>query len=324
MKYVNSGDLQQSQTSYPQYQKLSYDDASRGRGGTGGALMAPEIQINDVAAKEWWKKHFGHVLMVDFPKFAALLQTTFPSILAQDATTLKDILDHGYTGFISQYRFNEFLKGFGPFDKMVDNVRLILKEKWFHGFLSSRESELLMKVNNSPEGTFLVRFSKSKPGSFALAFMKSGNCRHILIESNMPVGLSVSEQEGSGSTRVFKSLHDIVKHYNFVLKHPYVGTISRQDWFHGDVNAEESNELLEGQPGGTFLVRFSSKGTFAASFVDTKGQIRHVLIINKGKDTYEVNTGEAETMTFASIELLVKYYMDKGVFKFPLKTENQK
>jgi len=156
-----------------------------------------------------------------------------------------------------------------------------------------------------------------------MAFVKQQIVRHILIESNMPTGLSVSEQENTGTSRIFKSLHEIIAHYNFVLKNPFISTLPGKVWFHGDISAEEANDLLTGQKCGTFLVRFSSKGTFAASFVDSKDTIRHVLIASKGKDCFEVNTGDAETMIFTSIKDMVNYYHEKEVFKYPLKTESQ-
>lgn len=39
-------------------------------------------------------------------------------------------LDHNITGYISQYKFSEFLKGFGPFDKSIENVQKILAEPY--------------------------------------------------------------------------------------------------------------------------------------------------------------------------------------------------
>ena len=69
---------------------------------------------------------------------------------------------------------------------------------WFHGFLSGRESELLIKNHCEPEGSFIVRFSKSKPGSFALAFLRDGHVNHILVESLQPEGFKILTQETSG------------------------------------------------------------------------------------------------------------------------------
>jgi hypothetical protein len=103
------------------------------------------------------------------------------------------------------YKWSEFLKGFGPLTNVVNNVRTttttaaatnasacttptladaallrdshcrvqvrnILTAPWFHGFLTSREAELLLE--DQPIGTFLIRFSRSSGGSFALAFVQ--------------------------------------------------------------------------------------------------------------------------------------------------------
>jgi len=136
----------------------------------------------------------------------------------------------------------------------------------------------------------------------------------------MPQGLIVSEQETSGTSRVFKSVQEILQHYSFALRIPYTSTLPQKVWFHGDINTEEANELLMNEKTGTFLIRFSSKGTFAASFIDTKGLIRHVLINTKGKDCYEVNTGDGEITTFSTIKDMVSYYHEKGIFRYPLKT----
>jgi len=262
--------------------------------------------------------------MVEFKKFMDnFIKFHGSDIPISDQSNLRNILDHGDTNYVSQYRFSEFLKGFGPFENCLVNVRNILKEVWFHGFLSSREAELLLKTSYSIDGTFLVRFSKSKPGSFAMAFVKNQTIRHILIESDMPRGLSVNEQDNSGNARLFKSLQEIIQHYDFVLKYPFMSALPQKIWFHGDLSAEESNDLLNGEPVGTFLVRFSSKGTFAASFIDSKGSIRHVLITSNRKDCFEVNTGDADTVVFTSIKDLVIYYNQKGVFMYPLKTANQ-
>lgn len=46
---------------------------------------------------------------------------------------------------ITQYKFSEFLKGFGPMADCLHNVKTILEEKWFQGYLTNRESELLLR-----------------------------------------------------------------------------------------------------------------------------------------------------------------------------------
>jgi len=287
------------------------------------SYLTRDIMIRDPAGKEWWRQAFGNVVMVEWDRFIALFAARFPGkVSVVEIKQLQGILDHSNTGHMSQYKFSEYLKGFGPFEQCVDTTKKLLSEKWFHGFLSSRESELLLRESRQPDGSFLVRFSKSKPGSFALAFVQTGGVKHILVESAMPEGLKISEQISSGSTRVFKNIDEILNHYKFVLKFPYVDTVSQKPWFHGDLSAEEANELLSDSAVGTFLVRFSSRGCFAVSFVDSMRAIRHVLVTSEGKNQYQVNTGDGESISFPNIQDLVNYYHGKGIFKIPLKTTN--
>jgi len=205
----------------------------------------------------------------------------------------------------------------------MENVRTILSERWFYGFLTSKESELLLKAAREPVGTFLVRFSKSKPGSFALAYVEKNSVNHILIESKMPLGFQISEKKQTGQSRIFPRLQDIIEHYNFVLLRPFESTLPQSTWFHGDLSSEEAVELLsENMQEGTFLIRFSSKGCFAASFV-SKGTVCHVLIDNQGMSSFTVNAGQTnQQITFNSIQELVAYYYEKKVFVTPLKTLN--
>lgn len=92
---------------------------------------------------------------------------------------------------------------------------------------------------------------------------------------------------------------------------------SKKRWFFGDLSTEEAKEVLNNQPNGTFLIRFSSKGCFAASFV-TQGAAKHVLIMNEGTTKYTLHTGEGqETLTFSSFDELINYYYSRGVFTQP-------
>ena len=162
------------------------------------SLPARESMITDPAGREFWTSNWGNALHVPLNSFLSSLRSLFPTITLQQERQVQQILDFSNTESVSQYKFAEFLKGFGPFQSCVTNVSKILSETWFHGFLSGRESELLMKNQCEPDGTFLVRFSKSKPGSFALAFLKDGVVNHILIESCMPEGYKILTQDSLG------------------------------------------------------------------------------------------------------------------------------
>lgn len=124
-------------------------------------------------------------------------------ILSAPLTCKCELSDNSATGYVNMYKWSEFLKGFGPVTNVVTNVRNvrfppllrdaniasleskvrnILTAPWFHGFLTSREAELLLE--DQWPGTFLIRFSRSSGGSFALAFVQdAGNILHILSTS---------------------------------------------------------------------------------------------------------------------------------------------
>ncbi len=119
----------------------------------------------------------------------------------------------------------------------------------------------------------------------------------------MPRGFKIDEEEGETS-KYFRSLQEIVDHYHVFLQYPFTSELPRErfgssfisflllllfsdhislgcsnSWFHGDVSSQEAQELLSGQPEGTFLIRFSSQpGCFAASYVAAHNEIKHALI----------------------------------------------
>lgn len=50
-------------------------------------------------------------------------------------------------------------------------------EEWFHGAISRKESEALLKV----DGDFLVRESQASPGQYVLTGMQGGAKKHLLL-----------------------------------------------------------------------------------------------------------------------------------------------
>jgi len=63
---------------------------------------------------------------------------------------------------VSQHKFSELLKGFGQIQDSLKNAKSVLGSKWFYGFLTRIETDLLLR--DQPVGTFLIRFSSSQPG----------------------------------------------------------------------------------------------------------------------------------------------------------------
>jgi hypothetical protein len=65
----------------------------------------------------------------------------------------------------------------------------------------------------------------------------------------------------------------------------------QKEWFHGDIDKQRSEDLLSGQPKGTFLVRTSTtskSSPFTISKVSKKGKINHQRINRRPDGLFEL------------------------------------
>eukprot|EP01119_Soliformovum_irregulare_P017626 TRINITY_DN5265_c0_g1_i3.p1 TRINITY_DN5265_c0_g1~~TRINITY_DN5265_c0_g1_i3.p1 ORF type:complete len:712 (-),score=239.28 TRINITY_DN5265_c0_g1_i3:707-2842(-) len=276
------------------------------------------VEIADLDGQRFWIEHFGKEMLAEAEKFLKILGTTLNQQMPPELKKiLKHILDNSNTGFISTYKFSEFLKGFGPFRSCVDNVTKITKNKWFHGFLTIEEAKRFLW--GQVVGTFLMRFSSTRPGSFALAFTAAPHSvTHVMIRTT-PEGFTISEE---GEEKLFKSVDLIVNYYNSVLKIPFDSTLPEEEWFYGDLGGPEAEELLRGKKAGTFLIRFSSQlGSLAGSYVNVDGSVGKCLIATSPA-YYIADEEGAKLGSFPTMTQLVKTL--STVFQFPCeKTENK-
>jgi hypothetical protein len=94
---------------------------------------------------------------------------------------LRSVLDDSNTGFVTVYKFAEFMKPFGPLPESINKVGQVIAQPWFHGYLSRVEAEKLLEPFQ--DGTFLVRFAESSPGAFAVGYVADKTTVHINIET---------------------------------------------------------------------------------------------------------------------------------------------
>lgn len=74
--------------------------------------------IADAEGRAFWKELCGlRATMLDWDTFVRELQRV--TGCAVNPKVLQNILDNSRTGFVSQYKFSEFLKGFGPLSKCI-------------------------------------------------------------------------------------------------------------------------------------------------------------------------------------------------------------
>ncbi|GAM17330.1 hypothetical protein SAMD00019534_005050 [Acytostelium subglobosum LB1] len=85
---------------------------------------------------------------------------------------------------VSMEQFGKVLAWFGCLkedgSQILDKIRQLMECAWFHGDISTAESE--NRLHKKPEGTFLVRFSTSESGSYTISKVsKNGVISHQRI-----------------------------------------------------------------------------------------------------------------------------------------------
>eukprot|EP01117_Protostelium_nocturnum_P008702 TRINITY_DN3118_c0_g1_i1.p1 TRINITY_DN3118_c0_g1~~TRINITY_DN3118_c0_g1_i1.p1 ORF type:complete len:903 (+),score=235.28 TRINITY_DN3118_c0_g1_i1:180-2888(+) len=223
----------------------------------------------------------------------------------EEEESFKMILDNSNTQTVTRYKFQEFLKGFGPLENVRENVNKLIAAQWFHGYISGPDAH--RELQGEPPGTYLVRFSGSRPGVFVLDYARANEAPNAVRLCAIPSGgFAVGD-------RHFNALEDLLHFYisHQVLKAPYTFKIANQPWFFGDITGEEAEAYLSGSPPGTFLIRFSmTPGCYAASFVGPDGLPKKGLIA-KTNGGFQVN---GKGQLFQSIEALIDGYRFRGYF----------
>ncbi|KAG1704729.1 SHC-transforming protein 3 [Nymphon striatum] len=83
-----------------------------------------------------------------------------------------------------------------------DQKQALLKEKWFHGPISRKESETLVVT----DGDFLVRESQGSPGQYVLTGMQGGITKHLLLVD--PEGVVRTKD------RTFESVSHLINYHS--------------------------------------------------------------------------------------------------------------
>lgn len=262
-----------------------------------------------------WDVLFGNETYV--VEWAEFVKGIGIAINEDEEQMLRTIIDHARTGSVTRFKFLQFLKGFGPLEHCISNVKKIVSAEYFHGFISSNEARLFLA--NQTIGTYLIRFSGSQPGAFVLDYVLEHNhVRSVRLMAH-PNGGFYAKTSGSDQEVIFKTLNELVQTYTSrnVLRKAFSSSVHKEPWFFGDISSDEANGLLQGKPFGTFLLRFSTNqpGCFAVSFVGADGQVLRGLITPAPEGKWQVS---GKGVMFASLADVVKHYQDQNIFTHPL------
>jgi len=165
-----------------------------------------DVAISDEHGRVFWKKNFlkqADVSWKEFePKFLEFIK--FPSdmielervnLLKGFEAVLAESTKNNENAIVDLEQFGRVLAWFGPLDfydknevevksdkgevdnsKILDRIRKLLMKNWFHGDISTPESQI--KLSGLPSGTFLVRFSNTQPGCYTISSSSNATIKH--------------------------------------------------------------------------------------------------------------------------------------------------
>lgn len=155
-------------------------------------------------------------------------------------------------------KFGNILKWFGPIvlshggidendTNLLHKIRQQLTEPWFHGDISTHESENMLL--NKPEGMFLVRFSTSSPGCFTISKVsfREKAIKHQKIQHRAGSYFEINGQQ-------YRTLRDLVQNQAQALElytacpgSRYLGLFMEQR-ISGYVDVEQEYPQPQAQP----------------------------------------------------------------------------
>ncbi|EGG16486.1 SH2 domain-containing protein [Cavenderia fasciculata] len=171
-----------------------------------------DCSIPDEYGAIMWKNHFKHIDDAPWKDFVNVF-ANFVGLTNQNTSTMYDLLcfSPNLVGstielnfkclkaiivsppkgvgpqeeeVVSMEQFGKVLAWFGNLrddgSQILDKIRNLMECAWFHGDISTSESE--NRLHKKPEGTFLVRFSTSEPGAYTISKVsKNGVISHQRI-----------------------------------------------------------------------------------------------------------------------------------------------
>ena len=134
-----------------------------------------ETGISEAEARAFWVENFEDEEAIRFEDLRHLAEKD-----EVDIRPLEAIFCDDHNGTISMKQFSLLYQWFGPWFKfteapgIVEEIKQILGERWFHGFIDT--SVMTERLSRCAPGTFLVRLSDSIKGCpFTLSYVAQGS-----------------------------------------------------------------------------------------------------------------------------------------------------
>mmetsp|Transcript_16887 Transcript_16887/g.31058 ORF Transcript_16887/g.31058 Transcript_16887/m.31058 type:complete len:545 (+) Transcript_16887:78-1712(+) len=263
------------------------DQALKGPNNRG--ILSVSHLIDDSDGRNWWVECFGaNKYAVEWSTFFKALQG-HPNPIVQkyiNKTGTTDLLmatiSPQQRKAVTALQWGNFLFSFGPGIRvaLIQMSASLKSPRWFAGALSLDEARIALMPY--PPGAFLIRFSERSLCSWAVSFCdeSTGQVAHSLIQATSS-DAKVSDKFVSGGTE-YKSLGDLVKQNNAQLREPIaiIKNSGPARVFRDFMSREETLDMLNGEPVGTFLIRFSSnqEATLVLAYVSESNGVQQSQI----------------------------------------------
>lgn len=217
-----------------------------------------ENLFSDPAARTWWDQNFGlerfNVSLEDciicLSRFCSL------ELTEKQKRIFISLIDPDRRGVVNIHRFAQFLGVYGPIKLSLQNFTKILNEPWFYGFVSEQDSKRLLETEHP--GAFLLRFGSSSLGDLAADYVAIGPKGPVIKSMKVQLSAQGFSVVDAPVARVYSTFDQFQQAHEQSLASPFRTDIVRQQFFHGELNNKETEEIMHGAPEGSYLARFSS------------------------------------------------------------------
>ncbi|GBG29275.1 Pepsin A-1 [Hondaea fermentalgiana] len=254
-----------------------------------GGILSIQHLIEDEEGCKWWVETFGKskyaVAWQQF--FTALDNHADPKVARLVAhedvrVELRNALSSNSRPAVTVYQLGDFLFRYGPGLRvaLIQLKASLTSPPWFAGALSFDEARCVLTPH--PPGTFLIRFSESSVCTWAVSYANAltGVVNHALFRAYVP-----NEDEKSvfvSGNHSYNSFAELVAAYSAQLQQPApdVKNIGPARLFRGFLSFDDAEDMLEGHPVGTFLIRFSQSqdGCLVVAYVTPSEGVRQSKI----------------------------------------------
>jgi len=163
--------------------------------------------------------------------------------------------------------------------------------------------------------------------------VEKGSIPHLNLKCLKVILADVPKTEGQGAHGVDPDYVVTAEKFGRILEYfgplqegilDQIREMMQQRWFHGDLDTVDAAARLNGQPSGSFLVRFSTTnaGCFTISSVSTDGTIRHQRVQHQSSKGFVFQNvmfprlADLVASTF-NVALSIANYKFLSMFAFP-------